>query len=225
MKEKLFLAVIITSLLAITGPHTQAQTTAQTKPQTNASDYLPKYEIGADIVTLTCCYDVTRPGAGGRFTYNLNRRVALEAAGYFIPENNCSGQITGSISEGLFGVKAGQRFKKWGIFAKARPGVISLSKGFFDLVPNGNGTAFPFDILVRRQTNFALDLGGVVEAYPTKKLVLRFDGGLLINHYGSQVHHSGFIDPASGLFVPETFNLPGYTVGYFQFTGGVGFRF
>jgi hypothetical protein len=223
MKARFVVAAIVSSMLSMSWATAQAQ--AQTKPQPSAPDDLPKYELGVDFTTLSlCCYD-TRPGAGGRFTYNWNRRVALEAAGYFIPENNQSGLITGSISQGLFGVKAGQRFQKWGIFGKARPGVISLSKGFFDIVPNGNGTAFPFDIIVHRQTNFALDLGGVIEVYPTKKLVLRFDGGVLFNRYPSQLHHSGFVDPSTGLFVPETFTSPGFTQRYFQFIGGVGFRF
>jgi len=49
------------------------------KPSTD----LPKYEAGADFTTFTINGNQIELGAGGRFTYNINKSFALEAAGYF----------------------------------------------------------------------------------------------------------------------------------------------
>src|SRR5580765_2739301 len=127
------LIVTATVLITIFSPgRTRAQ---QAKP----SAELPRYEVGIDFTTLTLDPGDTNVGVGGRFTYNLNRHLALEAAVYFLPVkcSTSNGQITGHLGEGLFGVKAGQRFRRFGIFGKVRPGFINYSKGFFDMVPTG----------------------------------------------------------------------------------------
>src|ERR1051326_8491509 len=162
MKTKaLVLMLIIIVVMTISSNLTSAQ---QAKP----SPELPKYEVGIDFSTLTLNPGDTNAGLGGRFTYNLNRHVALEAAGYFFPGKcaTCSGEITGHMTEGLFGVKAGQRFKKFGIFGKARPGFINYSRGFFDIAPTGGSGPFPFTFVVRHRTDLAADIGGVLEIYP-----------------------------------------------------------
>jgi hypothetical protein len=38
------------------------------------------------------------------------------------------------VTEVLAGVKVGKRFDSWGIFAKARPGVVSFSEGEFNIL-------------------------------------------------------------------------------------------
>ena len=188
----------------------------------------PKYEVAADFTSLTLASRETYPGLGGRFTYNLNKHVALEAAGYFSPGkcDSCGGTVTGKITEGLFGVKAGKRFEKWGLFGKARPGFINFSKGAFDIVQTGAGGPFPFRFEVHSQTNFALDLGGVLEFYPSKKIVVRFDAGDTLIHYPRRTSNFLAPDPANpggALLVP--FTTPAYTSHSLQFIGGVGFRF
>jgi hypothetical protein len=119
----------------------------------------------------------TEPGFGGRIGYNFSKYVAVEAEGNFFPrDRDFDG---GRKTQGLFGVKAGKRFDKFGIFAKARPGFVRFAKG--DYQPVGACIAiFPpplacFAPLAR--TNFAFDLGGVVELYPTKRTIVRFDAG------------------------------------------------
>jgi hypothetical protein len=200
-----------------------AQTTTQ-------SDDLPKYEIGAEFTSLTKQPDYsggghTEIGAGARFTFNLNRTIALEAVGNFFPRN-CSfcgrlGNNSGNITQGLFGVKVGKRFEKWGIFAKARPGFVSFSKGDVQFVPTGPGT---FDISQRRSTNFAFDLGGGVEFYTSRHLVTRFDaGGTFINYRGRNLNLPSFDNTGGVILIP--FHLPGVTKLNFQFSAGVGYRF
>ena len=227
MRKRFMLSVLI-GLTTILCQRAQAQ---QTKP----AEELPKLEVGIEsILTFPNSNGPTLPGVGARLTYNLNRHVALEGAAYFSPGNCqfCSGETTGFMTQGVFGVKAGQRFKKFGLFVKARPGVINLSRAEYDLVPTGSSKGFlapfdenPFKLVNRSRTDFAVDVGGVLEIYPTKKFFLRFDGGLLIERIGSRNFHTFTGDPTTGVFRPLLIPVPGGTIGHGQFTSGVGFRF
>jgi hypothetical protein len=210
MKVLLMTVIIISGVVAV-----QAQTTD-----------IPKFELGADFTTLSIHSTQTHPGVGGRITYNLNRHVAVEGAGYFSPGSCdfCIGETTGHITEGLFGVKAGHRFKKIGVFGKVRPGFIRLEKGDFEFVPTGD-TAFPFNFRFKPRTNLAVDVGGVFEYYPWRRIFFRFDFGETFNHYPAQTIQSFTVDPATGAFVPFTFTVPAHTRRIFQMISGVGFRF
>ena len=217
MKMKRRLAYTITTFCFLLSP---LESCAQ-------STDVPKYEVAADFSSLTLESGTNLAGLGGRFTYNLNKRVALEAARYFFPGkcDSCPGEVTGRVSEGLFGVKVGKRFQKWGIFGKARPGFMSFSKGAFDFVPTGGSEPFPFTIVESRRTPFALDVGGVIEFYPSKRIVVRFDGGDTILHYSERTFHSFSVDPITGALTPLALTSPGFTRHNFQFIAGVGFRF
>ena len=51
---------------------------------------LPKFEVAAEFTSLEregFGRRQTEPGLGGRFTYNLNKNFALEAAGYSFRSN------------------------------------------------------------------------------------------------------------------------------------------
>jgi hypothetical protein len=124
--------------------------------------------------------------------------------------------------QGLFGVKAGKRFQKWGIFGKARPGVVSFSEGdskFF------LGSSDAFGILQGRQTHFAVDLGGVVEFYPSKRIVTRFEAGDTLIHYRRRQTSFLTFDPTTGATVLFPFTTRSETRHNFQFAAGVGWRF
>jgi hypothetical protein len=210
-------------LIAIFSPYQNRTNAQQSKP----APELPKYEVGIDFSTLTINPGDTNAGLGGRFTYNLNRHVALETAGYFFPGKcaTCNGEITGHMAEGLFGIKAGQRFKKFGIFGKARPGFINFSKGFFDIAPTRGSGPFPFTFVVRHRTDFATDIGGVLEIYPKKRLLLRFDAGTIFDRFGRHTYHLLNTDPVTGAFTSVTATTDPFTRRHFQFAAGVGFRF
>ena len=216
MKTGLLVFVIIAACLVLS--------THQAKAQTKPSTELPKYEVGADFTTFTINGEQIQVGAGGRFTYNLNKSFALEAAGYFSPGtcDRCTGQTTGHIAEGLFGVKAGKRFSKVGIFAKARPGFMTVGKGYFDFVPNSGGFV---DFVPHRTTPFALDLGGVFEFYPSKKVVLRADIGDTILRYPRHSFIGFNVDPVTFALTQAQRNQPAFTTHNTQFILGVGFRF
>jgi len=195
------------------------------------SDDVPKYEVGVQFTSLTePSFDNghTEPGFGGRFTFNLNRSVALEGVGNFFPHKcfSCGsfGDNNGNITQGLFGVKAGKRFEKWGIFAKGRPGVVSFSQGDAKDINTGAGGPFPFEFTHTRLTNFAVDLGGVLEFYPSKRIVTRFDAGDTMIRYGQRQTNFIGLDSVGNLtLVP--FTLRAETRHNFQFSAGVGFRF
>lgn len=198
--------------------------------ETNAqSNDLKKFELAADFSSITFGPGQSEPGLGGRLTYNLNKHVALEGAGYFFPRK-CGFCSRGRITEGLFGVKAGKRFKKWGVFGKFRPGVLSFSDGQFDFVPvttnppTGFG-AFGFNFETRRLTTFVVDVGGVLEFYPSKRIVMRLDLGNTIIHYPSRTNNFVIFDSTTGKNVLVPFKIPAETRGSIQVMVGVGFRF
>ena len=194
------------------------------------SDKPPKFEVAAEFTSITkpdFNGGTTEPGFGGRFTYNIRKNVAVEAAGYFFPHkcNTCIDDNAGHITEGLFGVKAGKRFQKWGIFAKGRPGFVSFSEGAFNIVPTGTGGSFPFRFEVNRRTNFAFDLGGVIEFYPSRRIVTRFDAGDTLIHYSRRTINYLSFDPVTGALTLSPFTRRAKTQHNFQFMASVGFRF
>lgn len=190
------------------------------------SEELQKFEIGVHFTSLTLASDATEPGLGVRFTYNATRNIAFEAEGNLFPHDARTRSVRngGRGTEGLFGIKIGKRYERWGIFAKARPGLISFTRGKFDLVPNNDGSSFPFDFRTERTTHFAFDVGGVVEFYPSRHILARFDAGDTIIRYGQTTLNS-FSGNIGGPFVPFPFIVPASTGHNFQFTAGVGFRF
>ncbi len=222
MKTKMLFGVAITVLcLFLTNQTALAQT-----------DDPPKFEVGAQFTSITLpSFDNghTEPGFGGRFTYNISRSFAVETVGNLFPHKcqSCNTDNNGRITEGLFGVKAGKRFQRWGIFGKARPGVVSFSEGDFHIVPgSGSSTTFStFTVERHRLTNFAVDVGGLIEFYPSRHIVTRFDGGDTIIRYGSRNANGLSFDPATGLYTSQPFTVPADTRHDFQFSAGVGYRF
>ena len=163
-------------------------------------------------------------GFGGRVGYNVNRHVTLEAEGNFFPregfvtDENFTG---GRKIQGLFGVKAGRRFENFGLFAKARPGFVHFGAGD-PQVRGGCISVFPaplscFDVEGRGRTDFALDLGGVLELYPSPRTILRFDAGDTVLR--SRTHNVPVRAAPFDVVVP----VPDRTTHNFQ--GGVGFGF
>lgn len=164
----------------------------------------------------------TDSGFGGRFGYRLTNNFTLEAEGNFFPKDNLFDG--GRKIQGLFGIKVGKRFDKIGIFGKARPGFIRFGKGDFkpaavvciQIFPPPVGCFEPTS-----QTNFAFDVGGVVELYTSKHALIRFDAGDTIVHFSDRrvaVPNRTF--PAGVVL-----GVPAETNHNFQGSVGVGFRF
>jgi len=212
MKRIVFVVVVICLI--------QLQALAQ-------SEELPKFEVAAEFTTLEregFSQRRTEPGFGGRLTYNLNEKFAIEGAGYFFPKRCFQCRNAGNMTQGFAGVKYGKRFEKWGIFAKARPGVVSFSQGTFDVVPTGS-PFIPIELEFNRLTTFAMDVGGVVEFYPSKRIVTRFDFGDTIFHFKRRNLNTIALDPVTNAITPSIIPLPARTSNNFQFITSVGYRF
>src|SRR5438045_9607568 len=97
--------IALSLLFVLTTVYLQRAHGQQPKPP----EELPKGEVGVDFILTVSSSGEALPGGGARLTYNLNRHFALEGAAYFSPGNCqfCSGEVTGRITQGMFGVKAG----------------------------------------------------------------------------------------------------------------------
>lgn len=193
------------------------------------SQEVPKFELAAEFTTLErddFLNGRTEPGLGGRFTFNLNRVFSLEAAGYFFPKECFNCRDNGRLIQAVGGVKAGKRFEKWGIFGKARPGIVSFSDGEFNLIPMGPVTPSTAFIVERnRVTSFATDIGAVLEFYPSKRIVTRFDAGDTIIYFTPRTTNNFRFDPVTNSFVIGPVTTPARTTHSFQFFASIGFRF
>lgn len=213
------------------------------KPQTGGGggELNRKFEVGVQFSSLTfrLPQDIfgssdspitsnggaanTEAGFGGRVGYNINDNVAIEAEGNFYPRHSFANSTTGGYpSQMQFGVKAGKRYERFGVFAKARPGFVNFSRvstltGTETFVFNGQTFIFgTFE--ERRRTYFSMDVGGVLEFYPTSRIFTRFDAGDTIIRYGQRDLQSIFLTSPS-------FVIPAETRHNFQFTAGIGLRF
>jgi hypothetical protein len=180
-------------------------------------------------------------GIGVRFTYNATRNVALETVANFFPKlspdsfapglivvghSDSGGIIVGhSDANGFqmqFGVKIGKRFGRYGIFGKAAPGLIRFSNvsrlvGTETVIINPALPPVTLGVVSSEsQTYFTTDVGGVVEFYPSRRILIRFDLGDTIIRYGSRAALS-----PSNTIVQEHAE----TKHNFQFSAGIGFRF
>ncbi len=217
MHRSLLLALIFTAGILITGARA-----------VRAQDGEPRWQVGGHYTGIDFgkVSPVNNPneveslpaahGFGARAGYNFNSNVAVEAELNYFPQDGFTDG--GRKVQGLFGVKVGKRFESAGVYAKARPGFLRLSRGDFHPKPGiiciaPNPSCYDSE----PTTNFAFDLGGVVELYPSGSTFVRFDGGDTMVRFGRR------LAPArtnNGLFV---INLEGETTHNFQ--GGVGFGF
>jgi outer membrane protein with beta-barrel domain len=188
-----------------------------------AQEETPRFEVGAQFTSIAlddnasslpicnACDEFVYKGVGGRFTYNFNDSLAVETeVNFFLNENESytSRRVGGKPVQALFGVKAGRRFRRVGVFGKVRPGVISFSRVISSGI--GGGPLLPD---FSRRTHFNLDLGGVFEVYPSRRVVFRVDAGDTVIRYGEEQ-------------LPGAFSaFPGETRHNFQLNAGVGFRF
>jgi hypothetical protein len=184
-----------------------------------------KIEIGAQFSSLT----LTAPGVkrevgvGGRVTFNITDNLGIEAEGNYFPSGSTRGFAPGgNILQARLGLKAGKRWNRFGIFAKARPGFVSFDGTFAPRLKGTttiNGSQFPVYDLdhIVRTTHFSMDLGGAVEVYPSRRVIVRFDAGDTMIRFGPH-------DTLDFSQVPEFFRAPAQTTHNLQLSTGVAFR-
>jgi hypothetical protein len=187
-----------------------------------AQQETPKFEVGAQFSVLgrRVSDDATSIGGGVRLTFNLNRYLALEGELNYFPS---AGFNDVRRFQGQFGVKSGLRFERLGVFGKVRPGFMDTKSRFrtCSLCPPGVVCAqicFPVEFNVA-DTGFSLDVGGVVEFYPSKRITVRFDvGDTIVNREGGVI-----VFP----FNPPLFAVSGsnFATHNLQLSAGVMYRF
>jgi hypothetical protein len=180
-----------------------------------------KIEIGVQSTSLTIFpvdspFDETKGGIGGRITYNFNRSIAAEAEINFFPQEQVVFTANGSSIQAQFGVKLGKRFEKFGVFGKVRPGFISAG-GVFSVLPGSQLPSFQFNFKIERENFFTTDFGGVLELYPSSRMVVRFDAG------DTAIRHPARFGAQFG-FGPLVLIRPAKFSHNFQLTAGVAFR-
>lgn len=153
----------------------------------------PKFEVGAQFSALGTGGS-TSAGGGLRLTYNLMKYLALEGEMNLYPRR----YFASSRYQGQYGIKTGMRYERFGVFGKVRPGFVN------------DGS----------RNNFSMDLGGVLEFYPARRWIVRFDIG------------DTLVYRRSSYLIPIISSNPAYAIGIIsgtthnlQMGAGIGFRF
>jgi hypothetical protein len=109
----------------------------------------------------------------------------------------------------LLGVKAGVHHEKLGYFLRLRPGFQTFTRTISSIDPN------TLAVRTGSKTHPALDLGGGIEVYTSKRTVLRFDAGDTLLFLGSNSYPFG----------TQTVSEDGGTKNTLQFGVSFGWRF
>lgn len=225
--------------------------------EARAQEDAPRFEIGgqfsllkrnnptAQLDDLFPSRNVAEPGFGARFTYNVTNNIALEAEGNFFPGRyEAAGSFSpgpfedtdvpsGHIYQGRFGVKAGKRFRKVGLFIKGRPGFVGFTRASHLVRVTSITIIHPFigplqfenpEFRIGKATYPSLDVGGVVEFYPSRRVATRLDLGDTIIRYGTYRVPSPTVC-ATICTPPLVFERPAETKHNLQFSAGIGIRF
>jgi hypothetical protein len=184
-----------------------------------AQDTTPRYELGG-LITYTFLKEIGSTdsgvgtqagGLGGRFVYHAFPMLDLESEINFLPGNSAT---SGNRVQGLFGFKSGKRWGKGGIFLKARPGFMHFRRDPFGVQKPGSSI---FSTERATSTELNVDLGGVIEYYTSRGLILRFDlGDSVIRYARRTVRTSEFVPP---------YEAGGFTTHNWQGSFGVSVRF
>jgi hypothetical protein len=196
-----------------------------------AQDAPGRFEIGGSFNALHASAPGSLRPAGGNFgpqlegDINFGRHLALDAAFSWLPGNSFS---SGQVMTGFFGGKVGARTEHFGFFAKVRPGFFTFSNDLRSVTIVGPiELNSGFSILPRfdRLTERALDLGGVMEYYPSRHWAMRWDLGSTVI-FGEPGPIVNFV-PGPAIIAPPGLpkSQPGVTRGHLQFSTGVHYRF
>jgi opacity protein-like surface antigen len=153
-----------------------------------------RLEISAQASLLRLSdFNATNAGVGGRVSFDLTTWAALDGEVMLFPHDTIAGaESTTSIggfrvaqhrrrTDALLGLRLGTRTERLGAFFRIRPGLTRLSDTGIDCV--GPGCAVVTLARTSYRTEFAFDLGGGMEFYPSPRTVARADlGDTIIRH-------------------------------------------
>jgi hypothetical protein len=196
----------------------------------DAQENVTKYEAGAQFTFIRInISNENRFGFGGRFTYNLLPNFAIDSQWDITPQTSPDSisVFSGGRTNQLFlGLKMGLRKKQFGVFGKVRPGLITYGNSVKSVTTtastNNTSSTFNSTFTLGRRTDPSLDMGGVLEIYPAKKWILRYDFGDTVVFHGDGPNFNVTIDGSP--FLVNT-RYPGPTLHSFQFSTGLSYRF
>lgn len=205
----------------------QFSTLSATNGEVSNTSVVPCLVPPCPTVTTTAGGRQTEPGLGARLGYGLNPYVTIEGEVNVFPRERDLRDLEfngGRKIQGLLGVKVGRRYESVGLFVKARPGFVNFREGDLEQ-PAGTGCIAvfppPLDCFeTRGRTDFAFDVGGVLELYPSSRTIVRLDAGDTILRSGQ--HR---VPVASPIFGAVAVPVPAATMHNFQGSVGFGLRF
>jgi hypothetical protein len=142
----------------------------------HAQDIYTRFELGGQFSTIRQSPPggggKNYPGFGGRFDWNLTRRLALETQIDFFPEHSESllYKQGGQTLQAVFGIRAKViQTRRFAVFGLVRPGLFHFTDVlYYNSDPN--------TLVGTRGANyFVLNLGGGIEYYMTHRWALRAD--------------------------------------------------
>jgi hypothetical protein len=132
--------------------------------------------VGASYTLLSLTYpDDIAHGFGGWISWDgAGGLIGLDVGINGFPDDH---PTVGRQTQLLAGVRSGIRTGKVGVFGRLRPGIVHFSRRF--IAPDiGCIAIFPTpEACLAKSNNFALDLGGTVEFYPSSASLVRIDLG------------------------------------------------
>ena len=196
MKTQPCIVMAIAAAACLVAAPARGQTPARGQSPASAQSNVRRLEIGGHFSTLRIGEaGNTNAGLGGRVSYEFLPWLAIEGDLSYFPNDRLdidSGiasltlktQYSRRRLEGFVGPKIGVRGGKLGAFVKVRPGFAHLIDKGMSCV--GEVCALALFARPEYDPEFALDLGGIVEFYPTERTVARFDlGTTAIRHRSS----------------------------------------
>jgi hypothetical protein len=213
MRKKLLVVIVAAFVFSLNSNSARAQSDT------------PKLEVGAQYTLLDLRPVPTQNGffffsagkqhgVGGRVVFNATSHLSFEAELNFFPNGKYIRPFDeGNSTQALFGIKAGKRFEKFGLFGKVRPGLMHFSKA-----ADCPGEFFT-SCLIDSRTEVAVDFGGVFEYYPARHAAFRVDVGDTLLRYGH------FKAPSAASDSGQTVPFKSGVTNNFQLSVGISYRF
>ncbi len=174
-----------------------------------------RFEVGAQFAFMQQrVFDFKDFGFGGRLTFYPFSFLGVEGETNFFPRG-MDNVLTFSASrtEAVFGIKAGPRFRRFGIFGRARPGIIHYA-------PSNRAACITILVyppplecrIAQGSTNFTVDFGGGMEFYPSRHGTIRLDLGDAMIRFDAANTRLGTFDRR-------------FVIHNLQLNVGIGYRF
>ena len=204
--------VIAIAVLGWASSHAAAQSGL---PRATSTGEL-RFELGVHLSSVASSeFDEADIGIGGRFSWHPITLIGLEAEMTIYPRDFPDGRaFSRGRDEGLFGVTVGPRLGRLRPFARVRAGFMRFQEA---PQPFPCIRIFPPPLrcsLASGRTARAVDIGGGVELFATRRTFFRIDAGDLLLRYPGPVFDS-----------QRTPRQDGFVSHNLRLAAGGGFRF